>query len=71
MLGMTATATATATAARAASAAHRRLVLVPAASRRAPQPDAALRRYRLARVAVEGREAVRAERHAHLKRVYD
>lgn len=49
----------------------RRLVLVPATAARPGRPDAALRRYRLARVSVEGREAARAERHAHLKRCYD
>lgn len=64
MLSMNATAAPVATAAR-------RLVLVPAGTARSPKPDPALRRYRLARVAVEGREAARRERFAHLKRSYD
>ena len=49
----------------------RRLVLVPAGPARSPKPDPALRRYRLARVSVEGREVARQERFAHLKRSYD
>ena len=61
MLAMTAPAARTA----------RRLVLIPSTAARPPRRDAALRRYRLARLSVEGREASRAERHAHLKRCYD
>jgi hypothetical protein len=53
-----------------AAAATRRLVLVPASSR-ADRGDAAVRRYRLARLRLEGREVARAERFAHLKRAYD
>lgn len=48
----------------------RRLVLVPAA----PPParsDAGVRRYRLARLRLEGREVPAAERFAHCKRNYD
>jgi hypothetical protein len=46
----------------------RRLVLVPAEPRRS---DATLRRYRLARLRLEGRDVPRAERFAHCKRTYD
>jgi len=71
ILAMTTSASAAAAAAAAASAsAARRLVLVPATPRREPA-GAPLRRYRLARLAVEGREAARAERFSHLKRTYD
>ncbi len=52
------------------AAAPRRLVLVPA-SPRAERGDAAVRRYRLARLRLEGREVARAERFDHLKRSYD
>jgi len=48
----------------------RRLVLVPA-SPRADRGDAAVRRYRLARLRLEGREVARSERFDHLKRTYD
>ena len=51
-------------------AAARRLILVPA-SPRAERGDAAVRRYRLARLRLEGREVARAERFDHLKRTYD
>ncbi|MDP9383839.1 MAG: hypothetical protein M3P50_01140 [Actinomycetota bacterium] len=60
-----------ASAAAPAVSAARRLVLVPAAPGRSPKPDPALRRYRLARVAIEGREVARRERFSHLKRSYD
>ena len=50
--------------------ATRRLILVPA-SPRADRGDAAVRRYRLARLRLEGREVARAERFGHLKRTYD
>jgi hypothetical protein len=52
------------------AAATRRLVLVPA-STRTERGDAAVRRYRLARLRLEGREVARAERFGHLKRTYD
>ena len=45
----------------------RRLALVPTADR----TDAAVRRYRLARLRLEDREVARAERFAHLKRAHD
>ena len=45
----------------------RRLVLVPAGGR----SDAAVRRFRLARLRLEDREVARAERFAHLKRPHD
>jgi len=53
-----------------AAAATRRLVLVPA-SPRAGRGDATVRRYRLARLRLEGREVPRAERFDHVKRSYD
>jgi hypothetical protein len=53
-----------------AAAATRRLILVPA-SPRADRGDAAVRRYRLARLRLEGREVARAERFDHVKRAYD
>jgi hypothetical protein len=59
MLAMTSTAAAT-----------RRLILIPA-SPRADRGDAAVRRYRLARLRLEGREVARAQRFDHLKRAYD
>jgi hypothetical protein len=52
------------------TAATRRLVLIPA-SPRADRGDAAVRRYRLARLRLEGREVARAERFDHCKRTYD
>jgi hypothetical protein len=52
----------------AASAPARRLVLVPAEPRR---NDATLRRYRLARLRLEGRDVPRAERFEHCRRSYD
>jgi len=45
----------------------RRLALVPTNGR----SDAAVRRYRLARLRLEDREVARAERFAHLKRIHD
>ena len=59
-------ATATATAITAAD--PRRLVLVPVADR----SDAVVRRYRLARLKLESRDATPgADRFAHLRRAYD
>jgi hypothetical protein len=52
------------------AAATRRLVLVPAAPR-ADRGDAAVRRFRLARLRLEGREVAHAERFDHVKRTYD
>ncbi len=52
------------------AAATRRLILIPA-SPRADRGDAAVRRYRLARLRLEGREVARAQRFDHLKRTYD
>ena len=48
----------------------RRIVLVPADSRD-DRSDAAVRRYRLARLRLEGREVPAGERFSHLKRQYD
>jgi hypothetical protein len=45
----------------------RRLALVPVDGR----SDAAVRRFRLARLRLEDREVARAERFAHLKRAHD
>jgi hypothetical protein len=45
----------------------RRLALVPTTGR----TDAAVRRFRLARLRLEDREVTRAERFAHLKRSHD
>jgi hypothetical protein len=45
----------------------RRLTLVPTTGR----SDAAVRRYRIARLRLEDREVARAERFAHLKRPHD
>ena len=45
----------------------RRLALVPTSGR----GDAAVRRYRLARLRLEDREVARSERFAHLKRSHD
>ena len=53
-----------------ATAPTRRLVLVPAAPR-AGRSDAGVRRFRLARLRLEGREVPPAERFAHCKRSYD
>jgi len=46
-----------------------RLLLV--ADRRTDGPAAAVRRYRLARLRLEGRQAAPQARFEHLKRVYD
>jgi len=63
MLVMTAT---------SAAAATRRLVLVPAAPERAHgRGDAQVRRYRLARLRLEGRDVAHTERFEHVKRSYD
>jgi len=51
----------------AASHPVRRLALVPTSGR----TDAAVRRYRLARLRLEDREVARSERFAHLKRAHD
>jgi hypothetical protein len=51
----------------AASLPVRRLALVPTNGR----SDAAVRRYRLARLRLEDREVARSERFAHLKRAHD
>jgi hypothetical protein len=48
----------------------RRLVLVPAKPRTA-RSDAGVRRYRLARLRLEGRDVPAAERFAHCRRSYD
>jgi hypothetical protein len=53
-----------------AAAATRRLILVPA-SPRADRGDATVRRYRIARLRLEGREVSRSERFDHVKRSYD
>jgi hypothetical protein len=53
-----------------ATAPARRLVLVPAEPR-SGRSDAGVRRYRLARLRLEGREVPPAERFAHCKRSYD
>jgi hypothetical protein len=53
-----------------ATAPVRRLVLVPAAPR-AGRSDAAVRRYRLAKLRLEGRDVPPAERFAHCRRSYD
>jgi hypothetical protein len=52
------------------TSATRRLVLVPA-SPRAERAQPAVRRYRLARLRLEGREVARAQRFDHVKRTYD
>jgi hypothetical protein len=54
----------------AATSPMRRLVLVPAEPRTA-RSDAGLRRYRLARLRLEGREVPASERFAHCRRSYD
>ena len=56
----------------ATPAAARRLVLVPAAPDRGQgRGDAQVRRYRLARLRLEGRDVARSERFDHVKRSYD
>ena len=52
-----------------AAAAPRRLVLVPSAPR--TERDGIVRRYRLARLRLEGREVGREQRFDHSKRSYD
>ena len=52
----------------ATTAPTRRLVLVATEPRRS---DAAVRRFRLARVRLEDREVARAERFDHRRRTYD
>ena len=53
-----------------AAAATRRLILVPAPPR-SDRGDAMVRRYRIARLRLEGRDVARAERFEHVKRSYD
>ena len=53
-----------------ATAPARRLVLVPAAASTG-RGEASVRRYRLARLRLEGREVPREQRFAHVKRTYD
>jgi hypothetical protein len=48
----------------------RRIVLVPA-DNRDDRSNAAVRRYRLARLRLEGRDVPVSERFSHLKRLYD
>ncbi len=52
------------------AAASRRLVLVPAAPR-TERGEGLVRRYRLARLRVEGRDVAREHRFDHSKRSYD
>ena len=52
-------------------AATRRLILVPASPARSGRGDAMVRRYRIARLRLEGRDVSRAERFDHVKRSYD
>jgi hypothetical protein len=54
----------------AVAAPTRRLVLVPA-DPRSGRGDASVRRYRLARLRLEGRDVPRAERFEHCRRTYD
>ena len=54
----------------ASISAANRVVLVPARAARG-RDSAAIRRYRLARLRVEGERKVDQPRHDHLKRVYD
>jgi hypothetical protein len=54
----------------ASIAAANRVVLVPTRASRG-RDTAAVRRYRLARLRVEGERRVGQARHDHLKRVYD
>ena len=53
-----------------ATAGARRLVLVPAAPRTG-RSEAGVRRFRLARLRLEGRDVPAAERFEHCKRSYD
>lgn len=48
----------------------RRLVLVPAPPR-SDRADATVRRFRLARLRLEGREVARSQRFDHCRRCYD
>ena len=70
MLAMTVPATALPRSARHPLHVARRLVLVPAGPR-AGRDDAAVRRYRLARLRLEERDVQPADRFAHCKRSYD
>jgi hypothetical protein len=55
-----------------AAAATRRLVLVPAAPEgQRGRGDAQVRRFRLARLRLEGRDVARDARFEHVKRSYD
>jgi hypothetical protein len=54
----------------AAIAPTRRLVLVPA-DPRSGRADASVRRFRLARLRLEGRDVPRSERFEHCRRSYD
>ena len=53
-----------------AAAATRRLVLVPT-GQRADRGDDSVRRFRLARLRLEGRPVAPEQRFAHVKRSYD
>ena len=53
-----------------ATAATRRLILVPS-GQGAARGDEMVRRYRLARLRLEGRPVGKAERFEHVKRSYD
>ncbi len=55
----------------ASIAAANRLVLVSPARAARGRDSASIRRYRIARLRVEGTRKVGEARHAHLKRVYD
>jgi hypothetical protein len=56
----------------ASSSAARRLVLIPASPPTRPtKSDAVLKRYRLARVSLEGRDPARDARFAHLRASHD
>ena len=52
------------------TAATRRLVLVPSAPR-TERGNGIVRRYRIARLRLEGREVAREQRFRHAKRSYD
>jgi hypothetical protein len=54
----------------AATAPTRRLVLIPA-DPRSGRGEAIVRRFRLARLRLEGRDVPRAERFEHCRRSYD
>jgi len=54
----------------AATAPTRRLVLIPA-DPRSGRGEATVRRFRLARLRLEGRDVPRAERFEHCRRSYD